>query len=311
MKIIFFGSSEFAVESLNKILKTQKHKVICVVTQADKKQGRGLKLVFTPVKEAAIKNNLKIYQPQDLHSSQTLNYLKELDPELFVVVSYGKILPKELLEIPKIFAINLHASLLPKYRGAAPINWAIINAETQTGVTIIKLNPRMDAGEIILQKQMPIEDTDTNISLEKKLAILGSDLVIEAIDLITNNKHKLVKQDETVMSLAPLMKKENGLIRWDEPAQKIYNLIRGSLRWPGAYTHYQDKIIKIWEAGFDYNIKSNAVPGEIIGSSKEGIVVKTGEGNLLIKKLQPESGKIMPAYDFLQGHKIKIGDRLL
>ncbi|MCM8763210.1 MAG: methionyl-tRNA formyltransferase [Candidatus Omnitrophica bacterium] len=310
MDIVFFGSSRFAVEPLNKLLSSE-NKIVCVVTQPDQKQGRGLKLSFTPIKEMAIKNNLNFYQPQDLASSKTIDFLKKLSADLFVVVAYGKILPQKLLDVPKIFAINLHASLLPKYRGAAPINWAIIKGEKETGISIIKMNQYMDAGEIILQKKIPIDNTDTNITLSQKLSHLGSEMLLEAIDLIANNKYNLVPQDEAVVSFAPLLKKEDGLIDWKKPARDIYNLIRGCLVWPGAFTHYKNKILKIWEAVVNHQMVSEAEPGTIINLSKEGILVKTGQQNLLIIKLQLESGKAMSAYDFLQGHKLNIGDKFI
>ncbi|MCM8771228.1 MAG: methionyl-tRNA formyltransferase, partial [Candidatus Omnitrophica bacterium] len=208
-------------------------------------------------------------------------------------------------------AINLHASLLPKYRGAAPINWAIIKGEKETGISIIKMNQYMDAGEIILQKKIPIDNTDTNITLSQKLSHLGSEMLLEAIDLIANNKYNLVPQDEAVVSFAPLLKKEDGLIDWKKPARDIYNLIRGCLVWPGAFTHYKNKILKIWEAVVNHQMVSEAEPGTIINLSKEGILVKTGQQNLLIIKLQLESGKAMSAYDFLQGHKLNIGDKFI
>jgi len=311
MNIVFFGSSEFAVESLNKLLLNKAYNILCVVTQPDKKQGRGLKLSHTLVKDAALKNKLNIYQPKTLRNPQVISYLNNLNADIFVVIAYGKILPEELLKIPKVFSINLHASLLPKYRGAAPINWAIINAENETGVSIIKMNPAMDAGEIISQQKIAIKNDDTSVTLEKKLAVLGSNLLLQALEAIANNKHQLIKQDGAKISLAPLMKKEDGLINWRLPAENLYNLIRGCLDWPGAFTHLKEKTIKVWAAIIDSKENADAQPGEIIRLSKEGILVKTGKGNLLIKELQPESGKRMAADVFLQGHKLKIGNKFI
>lgn len=248
MNIIFFGSSEFAVPSLKAIL-AAKHKVCCVVTQPDRKKGRGLHLEGTVIKALAQEAGLKIYQPEDINTPLAEKSLKNLNPDLFVVISYGQILSQQILDIPKIFAINAHASLLPKYRGAAPINRSIINGDTQTGITIIKMTKDMDAGPVILQKIADINDEDTAISLEDKLSKPAADLVVESLQLIEKNNYRLREQEADKISFAPKLKKEDGLICWDKPAGDIRNLIRGCVTWPGAFSYYRGKLVKIYKAG--------------------------------------------------------------
>jgi len=310
MNIVFFGSSQFAVPALKALIKSG-HKIPCVVTQPDRKKGRGLHLSTTEVKMVAEDASLKIYQPANINSPEAVNYLKSLLPDLFVVVAYGQILSQEVLDIPKIFSINIHASLLPKYRGAAPINRAIIRGEKNTGITIIKLVKEMDAGPIILQKSIDIEELDTAFNLEEKLAKMGAGLLPETLKAIENNKYELKAQDERGVSLAPKLKKEDARIDWEKPAREIYNLIRGCFLKPGAFTYYQGRLLKIYKAETSPCVHSIAgAPGEIAQVSKDGLVVVTGEGNLTIKELQIEGKRRMTVEDFIAGHKIKIGERL-
>jgi len=222
MKIVFFGSSEFAVPSLNALIEAH-YEIPCVVTQADRKGGRGMHLSSTPVKDAARQFGLEIYQPVDIRSAEASDYLKKFCADLFVVIAYGQILPKEVLDIPKLFCINAHASLLPKYRGAAPINWAIIRGEKTTGVTIIKMDSSMDTGPVISQKKVLISDTDTTQSLGEKLSVAGVELLINTIKSIESNKFKLTPQAKTNATLAPKMKKENGLIDWSGSVKEIFD----------------------------------------------------------------------------------------
>ena len=248
MKIIFFGSSHFAVPSLEALIKSR-YEVVCVVTQPDKKKGRHLHLGITNVKATAKAAGLTVFQPEKINSLEALEYLKSFSADLFVIVAYGQILSQEILDIPKIFPINIHASLLPKYRGAAPINWAIIKGEKVTGVTIIKVTKKMDSGPVILQKEAPINKTDDAMILEDKLRMLGVELLTEALKEIKNKTFKLTEQDEFKVIMAPKLKKADGCINWDIPADEIYNLIRGCLPWPGAYTYYKGKLLKIFKAG--------------------------------------------------------------
>lgn len=311
MNIIFFGSSNFAVPSLKALLDT-KHTISCVVTQPDRQKGRGLHWEPTLVKNAALESGLKIYQPEAVNTNETIKFLKDLNPDLFIVISYGQILSGQILNIPKIFAINTHASVLPKYRGAAPINWAVICGEKTTGITIIKMIERMDAGPIIMQKIIQIQEDDTIVTLEDKLSKVASDLLIAGLNSIENNSYNLVPQDESKASFAPKLKKEDGLINWQSQAGDIYNLIRGVLSWPGAFTYYQGKLLKIYKAKVSRLacLPVCPSPGEIVQVSKEGIVVATGLDNLIIEELQLEGKRRMKVEEFMAGHKISMGDIL-
>ena len=321
MNIIFFGSSKFAVPALEEIINAG-YKISCVVTQPDRKKGRGLHMEGTEVKKMAQSNGLKIYQPQRINTSEATGFLKNLSPDLFLVISYGQILSQEILDIPKLLAINAHASLLPKYRGASPVSRSIINGDKQTGVTIMKMAKDMDAGPVILQEKINIEDSDTIYTLEEKLSVLATDLVIEALELIKGNKYKLIPQDDKQVSFAPKLKKEDGLIDWSRPAGDISNLIRGCFSWPGAFTYHKGKMLKIYSAevtrlqnrevsatgGFAYGETSS--PGKVIIVDKHQIIVSAGKDSLIIKELQIEGKRRMTAQEFISGHKIKQGDSL-
>lgn len=311
MKIVFFGSSDFAVNPLKALL-TTKHEISAVVTQPDKKRGRGLFLSTTTIKKTALESGLKIYQPKQINTLQTKEFLEKLAPDLFIVVAYGQILFQTILDIPKILPINIHASLLPKYRGAAPINRSLIAGEKTTGTTIIKMTKEMDAGQIIAQRTTIIAETDDAVTLRNKLSLEGTELLIESLEIIENKTYCLIPQDEKEVSFAPRMKKEEGLINWGYPAQEIYNLIRGCAGWPGAFTYYKGKLLKIFMAMVsaceDSTIKYT--PGEIIRAEKKGILVATGKGNLMIKELQLEGKKRMSAENFISGQKIRGGEKM-
>jgi methionyl-tRNA formyltransferase len=312
MNIVFFGSSQFAVPCLQALLITR-HKISCVVTQPDRKKGRGLHLEGTPVKLLASEVGLKVYQPAKINTAEAHDFLKSLKPDLFVVVAYGHILSQKVLDIPSRFSINAHASLLPEFRGAAPINWAIIKGKKKTGITIMKMSEKMDAGEMILQEAMEIRESDTAVSMEGKLSMLAASLLIRALSAIEEGKFTLTKQDESKATLAPKIEKGTGLIHWDKPAQELHCLIRGCMGWPGAYTHYKGKMIKIYEAG-DIRLsgyEGKGKPGQILEVSKDGIVVATGKGEMIIKELQPEGKRIMKAAEFIAGHKITTSDRFI
>jgi len=309
MKIIFFGTSEFAVPTLKEI-SLSRHKILAVVTAADKRKGRGQVLSFSPVKLFAQKEGLALFQPADLQDAEFVQFLKKEPADLFVVCAYGKILTKELLQIPEKFAINLHASLLPGYRGAAPVNWAIINGESQTGVTVFKMDECIDRGEIILQKKTDISSLDSAVNLGQRLANIGAGAIMQALDLIEQGKAGFASQDKTRVSLAPKLKKEDGLINWQEQALQIHNRIRGLQPWPGAFTYLEDKLLKICQSRVVEGGKDKA-PGEIVGiDSKLGILVQTGRAQLLITALQLEGKKKMSAAEFILGYNIEIGKRL-
>ena len=310
MNIIFFGTSEFAIPSLRAISGSH-HKILALVTQPDRKRGRDLKLSPPPTKVLALTKDILVYQPADASSRDAASYLKKLNADLFVVVSFGQILKEHILEIPKLYAINLHGSLLPKYRGAAPTNWAVINGDRSSGVTIIKMNEKMDEGEILLKKEAGIGDDDTNITLSEKLSLLGADAVIEALDLIEKNKNlNFTKQDAAAATYAPKLKKEDGLIDWKEPAVKIHNKVRGLLPWPAAYTRYENKVLKVLQTEIVQSAPNtkDAKPGEVVDIIKnKGLIVRTGSGNIIIKYLQLEGKIVLDADSFLRGHKIPVG----
>lgn len=310
MKIVFFGSSHFAVPALQALIKS-KHEIVCVVTQPDKQKGRHLHVVGTDVKSIAIAAGLKIFQPENIKSKESLKFLKSFDADLFVIVSYGQILSQEVLDIPKIMPINVHASFLPRYRGAAPINWAIINGDKKSGITIMYVTRKMDSGPVITQEEIKIDDNDTAISLEEKLRKLGAQLLMQALISIDNRDYRLVDQDEDKVVLAPRLKKDVGLIDWNASAVNIHNQIRGVLPWPGAFTSYRRKLLKIFQVKVLTVFPNHKPqPGEVVGTDKEGIIVACGRGFLKIKELQLEAGKRMPAQNFIIGHKLGLGEIL-
>ncbi|MCM8783406.1 MAG: methionyl-tRNA formyltransferase [Candidatus Omnitrophica bacterium] len=309
MKIIFWGTSHFATPSLEEV-SCSGHEILSVVTQPDKKQGRHLELKPPPVKTKAVVLRLEVVQPEDIRSREFIEYLEEKKADLFVIVSYGKILPREILAIPKFYTINLHASLLPRYRGAAPINWAILNGEQETGLSIFKVTERMDAGEIILQKRIAIFENEDAITLGERLSKEGARLLKEAIDLIEEGRAVLIPQDENEVSFAPLLKKEDGRIDWNNPAVKIYNQTRALVPWPGSFCRWHNKLLKIWKTQVVEGSFLDAQYGEIVDINKDGFIVKTGQGGILIKELQLEGGKRMSAEKFLLGHQLGKGELL-
>ncbi len=309
MKIIFFGSSEFAIPSLE-ALKKNDFEICSVVTQPDRKKGRFLHVASPAVKKVAAKLSLKVLQPEKLSDDNFLKQLNSLDADLFVVISYGKILTKQVLSIPKIFAVNVHGSLLPKYRGAAPVNWAVINAEKETGVTVMKMNERMDEGDIITKKQISVGLDETSETLNEKLSKLGAKALIETLKNIRNNNFSLLPQDHSSATYASKLKKEDGLIDWNMSADEILARIRGLVPWPGAFTHYRKKLLKVWKAEVAAIGSKDKKIGEIIEVSKNNFMVATSKDALKILEVQLESSKRMKAADFISGHRLSLGDIL-
>ncbi|MEA3329078.1 MAG: methionyl-tRNA formyltransferase [Candidatus Omnitrophota bacterium] len=309
MRIVFFGTSEFALPSL-KALVSSKHEVAAVVTQSDRKKGRGLKVGFSSIKKLALENFLVIYQPEDIKNDDFIKDISKYSPQLLIVVSYGKILPKEILDIPQNCALNLHASLLPKYRGAAPVNWAIINGEKETGASIIEMNEYMDRGPILASQKVKIEAEDTAGSLSRRLAVLGADILLKAVDSIDKSELSPLFQDEKSATYAPKLKKENGRIDWSKPSDELYNFIRGMDPQPGAFTYIDGKLLKVWKVNPLSMIKRYS-PGEIIEVKKDqGLVVSAGKGVLLITELQIEGKKRMGAVEFIRGYSLAPGRKL-
>jgi methionyl-tRNA formyltransferase len=309
-KIVFFGTSKFAVSALKR-LKDSGCSVVTVVTQPDKKGGRHLKIITSPVKDEALRLNIPVYQPLSITEEGFVDKLKSSKADFFVVVSFGTILPAEILEIPKSCCLNIHASLLPRYRGAAPVRWALINGEKKTGVTIIKMNEKLDAGDIVLRKELKIEEADTSEILDNKLAGIGAELLIEAIGLTMNGKAKFIKQNEKEATFAPRLTKEDGKLDWKLGSDSILNRINGLKPWPGTYSFLEGGLLKIIAAKKVLRKDSSKfTPGEIIAADKEGLIIKTGDSAISILELQLEGKKRMSAELFLRGHKIKPGLKL-
>lgn len=310
MKVIFFGSSDFAVPAFRAL--EEKEEVILAVTQPDRKKGRSLKLDSTPVKKAADKSGVKSFQPDDVNSKEAVCYLRGFGADIFVVVSFGQILRKEVLDLPAAYPLNVHSSLLPKYRGAAPINWAIANGEKKTGVSVIKMNEKMDQGDIILKKAVPIAGNEDAIRLSERLSAEGADVLLESIELIKKDRVSLAKQNEAEATYAPRLKKEDGLIDWKLSSGEIYNRVRAFVPWPGCFTYWDKNILKIWRAETETLSGQTEDAGTVLDCSDRGILVMTGNnGGLRIKELQIAGKRRMSAPQFIAGHRgIKPGSRL-
>ncbi|MFN4228011.1 MAG: methionyl-tRNA formyltransferase [Candidatus Ratteibacteria bacterium] len=302
MKIIFFGSDNFGIPSLEMLKRN--FEVVCVVTSPDKPKGRGLKISPTPVKEWAIANGINVYQPERFEES-FIDKIKKILPDLIILISYGKILPSSILKIPKIASINVHPSLLPKYRGPAPIEWALINGETKTGITIIKMDENIDTGQIIIQKEVEISPFDNAFTLKNRLSFLASDLLYEGIKIVKQGGKTYPQKGE--ISYARKLKKEDGLIKWDSTAEKIHNLVRGVIIWPTAYTYLSTnstkKLVKIYKTEIGNKKGKFGKEGEIIKIEKDYIEVACGEGTIKIKELQLEGKKRMSISQFLCGYR--------
>lgn len=308
MNIVFFGSGKFAVRSLEALVR-QKHHVSLVVTQPDKPKGRHLLCHPTEVKTKAQELKLDIFQPAELNSKPTIDKIKQQNADLFIVISYGHILKKNIFELPKLYSLNVHASLLPKYRGAAPINWAIINGENETGITIIKIDYKMDAGDILFSEKIAIEDIDDAQTLEDKLSKLSANAICKALCLIKEGKAFFTKQSEEEATFAPKLKKNSGLIDWDNGAVCIRNQIRGLIPWPTAFTYYRGSLLKVWKAHLIESAEKD-VPGKILEINKNEIKVSCGKGALGISQLQLSGEKRMQVAPFICGHKVTKGDKL-
>lgn len=305
--VVFFGSDNFATTSLEALL-VAGHKVVACVTPPDRAQGRGMHVVASPVKVTADQHAIPIFQPDNIHDPAFAGELRQFNADFFVVIAYGKILPENLLKIPRHCALNVHASLLPKYRGAAPINWAIIHGEKETGVTVMRLNARMDAGDIVGQKTTPIADEEDAQTLRLRLAKIGAQLLVETL-AIPVDKWVFKTQDEQIVSRAPKLTKEMGHIDWAQTAVAIHDLIRGLQPWPAAHAFFDGKMIKILATESWPVIPVPGQPGEVVEISDAGFVVATGKGALLVKTVHPESSHAMPAVSFAAGHHLKKGAR--
>ncbi len=315
MRILFMGTPDFARDSLEKLYDNG-YEICGVVTTPDRPAGRGMKLLASPVKEYAIQKNLKVFQPEKIsNNTEFKEEIKNLNPDLVCVVSYGVILPKSFLNIPKLGCINVHPSMLPKYRGSAPIQWAVLNGDKTTGVTIMYLNEQMDAGDIINQKEVEIGSDETSGELWNRLSKIGADLLLHTVKEIEEGTAKRISQPEE-FTLAPMLNKEMSKINWNEKtAEEIKNLVRGLNPIMGTYTYLNSKKIKIWkvqklenkyfEEKFDCKDINKAKPGEVLlANEKTGLFIKATDGVISVLEIQAENAKKMNICDFLRGNKI-------
>jgi methionyl-tRNA formyltransferase len=309
MKVIFMGTPTFAVPSLLTLIE-EGYEIVSVITQPDRPVGRKRILTPPPVKEVAMEHQLPVYQPEKIRLAEGIDYVRSLQPDLIVTAAYGQILPKEILEIPKFGCINVHASLLPKYRGGAPIHQALIEGEKETGVTIMYMVEALDAGDMINSRSIPITDDDHVGSLFEKLSLVGADLVKETLPALLQGKITPVPQDESQATYAPNIKREQEEIDWSRSAEEIRNQIRGMHPWPVAFTYWNGQPFKIWWAELAEDGPEAKEPGEVWEMTPEGIVVATGSGSLRLTDVQPAGKKRLEASDFIRGRQMIIGEVL-
>lgn len=309
MKIVFMGTPQFAAGALESLLAAG-HEVVAVVTQPDKARGRSKELCPPPVKEVALFHGIPVLQPERIKRPEAVAELATYPADVFVVAAFGQILSQEILDMPEFGCLNIHASLLPKYRGASPIQHVIIDGEEKTGVTIMQMDAGLDTGDILYQKELPIEDVDTYETLQNKLEKLGGAAICEALPLLEAGSLKPIRQDASKTCYASLIDKQMGHIDFAKDAMSIDRLIRGLNPWPSAFTTYHGKQLKIWEARPVETVEGDVKPGEICLVEKDAVTVAAGKGALRIMELQLEGKKRMSVHDFLLGVKMEVGERL-
>jgi methionyl-tRNA formyltransferase len=304
LRAVFMGTPDFALPSFEALAESEE--IIAVVTQPDRPKGRGEILTSPAIKLAAQKRSIPVFQPERIRRDPAfIQQLSQLAPDIIIVVAFGQILPESVLKIPRFGCINVHASLLPKYRGAAPIQWAIIRGERETGVTTMQMDTGMDTGPILLSRAVPIEPSETAVSLAVRLAQVGAEVLIETLALLKRGELTPIQQDHSQATLAPLLKKEDGIIRWEESTEAIFNRARGVEPWPGTSTFYQGKRWKITKLQVGSREGRWGQPGEIIRLSEKGLEVAAGMGYILINELQPEGGRRMTVQAYAAGHPIQ------
>ncbi len=311
MRILFMGTSEFAVPALRALISGD-FELIGVVTQPDRPSGRGKRLNSSPVKVVATEHKLPIYQPERARKLNFVRTLKDLAPDVIVVAAFGQLLPQTVLDIPPYGTINLHPSLLPKYRGAAPIQWALINGETETGVTLMLLDAGEDTGDIICAERIPIRDGDTALTLTEQLATLGAKQLVQVLSKMPKNAPPpATPQNDAAATYAPRLTKETGHINWNQPAVAIHNLVRGTAIWPGAYTFFRENLrLKIVDCQPETQV-SALPPGTLEIVDRQKLFVATTEGTLQLLQIQPATKKTMEARDFINGYQLRTGERFL
>ena len=309
MKIIFMGTPDFAVPSLE-MLMNEGYEVLAVVTQPDKPKGRGNKMAAPPVKEFALKNNISVLQPEKIKTPEFIEQIRALGPDLLITAAYGRILSGELLKVPVYGCINVHGSLLPEYRGAAPINWAVINGETKTGITTMFTDVGLDTGDMLLKRELEIGPDTTVGELHDKMALLGAQVLKDTLSELKNGALKRIPQEDSKSSYAPMMNRELGRIDWNKTAGEIHNLVRGTDPWPGAYTFLNGERMRVWKTKLIQEKGSGHTPGKIVKIDSEGILVKCSDDCILIKEVQFDSSKRMSVGDYIRGHQINMGEIL-
>lgn len=307
-QIIFMGTPDFAVPSLKALHESDQH-IALVVTRPDRPQGRGRKVLPPPIKTIASSLSLPIVQPQSIKTKQFEDLVTSLRPDFLVVVAFGHILTENILSLPRIGTINLHASLLPKYRGPAPINWAIINGEHETGVTTMLMEKDLDTGDILLTAKEPITAQDTALTLHDRLALIGAKLLVATLEAFANDTIHPTPQDHSKATYAPLLSKSNGQLDWEKPAKTLELFIRGMTPWPGAFTFHENNRLKIFKARA-VSKKFQESPGSVLESFPDELEIATGDGALSILEIQGPSGKHLAIKDFLHGYKLKPGTTL-
>lgn len=304
-RIVFFGTPSFAVPTLEGLLRGP-DKVVGVVTQPDRQKGRGRKVLFSPVKELALQNGLPPLQPEKANEEAFQKALADLEPDLIVVVAYGQILPKSVLKIPKSGAVNVHASLLPEYRGAAPIAWAILNGEEVTGVTTMVMDEGMDTGDVLLQAEVPVSAEDTCRTLHDRLSSVGGKLLIETLERMKEEDIQPVPQDHSKATYAPPLKKEDGHIDWKREAEEIDRQVRAFNPWPGAFTRWDERLLRIYKGGMREK-EPTGRPGAVVWVGSDFIEVETGRNVYRVKEVQLEARRRMGVREFLSGHPMSVG----
>lgn len=305
MRVIFMGTPDFAVETLEEIIKAG-HEVVLVVSQPDKAVGRSKALRYTPVKACAIEHGIEVYQPEKVREAACVEYLRGYAPDIIIVEAFGQIIPKAILDMPRYGCVNVHASLLPKYRGAAPIQWAVINGDMVTGVTTMRMNEGLDTGDMILKQEVIIREDETSGSLFEHLSKVGAKLCVKTMEAIEAGTATYTPQNDEEATHTKKIYKELGSIDWTRDAKTIECLIRGLDPWPSAYTRLNDKTLKIWKAKVIPG-ESDTAPGCIVKVEKAGITVQTGEGMLLLTEIQLEGKKRMSVESFLNGYPVEAG----
>ena len=302
MRVVFMGTPDIAATCLKKIL-ADGFEVVGVYTQPDRPKGRGMKMVFSPVKEVALAHDLPVFQPENFRQEETVQQLRDLKPDICAVVAYGRILPQKVLDVPTYGCINIHASILPQYRGSAPYQWAVLDGQKQTGVSAMSLVREMDAGDVIEISKTPIGENETAGELLDRLAVLGADLLSKTLTRFTQGPVPATPQDPAKVSFAPMLEKTMCPIDWTKTAQQVHDHVRGLHPWPVATMQLQGKLFKVHETRV---VPGSGQPGQILGLTKTGLVMACGQGAVEIRSLQAEGGKRMAAPDYFRGHPLEL-----